>query len=142
MSIRAAQSAAVSALQSSQAGISVSSENIANASVEGYAAKSVSLASSVTTSASTGVTVTSVGSTVDSYLLKSISEAASDAGYASVFADPLEMVATQFGDVGDDGAISSLIADLETAFSALAISRRASRKNRQPSAKLLRLSMN
>lgn len=122
MSIRAAQSAAVSALQSSQAGISVSSENIANASVEGYAAKSVSLASSVTTSASTGVTVTSVGSTVDSYLLKSISEAASDAGYASVFADPLEMVATQFGDVGDDGAISSLIADLETAFSALAIS--------------------
>lgn len=122
MSIRAAQSAAVSALQSSQAGISVSSENIANASVDGYAAKTVSLASSVTTSASTGVTVTSVGSTVDSYLLKSISEAASDAGYASVFADPLEMVATQFGDVGDDGAISSLITDLETAFASLAIS--------------------
>ncbi|URK16379.1 flagellar hook-associated protein FlgK [Thalassospira sp. GO-4] len=122
MSIRAAQSAALSALQTSQAGISVSSENIANASVEGYTAKSLSLSSSVTTGASTGVTVTSVGSTVDSYLLKSISEAASESGYASVFSDPLNMVASQFGDVGDDGAISTLIADLETAIAALAVS--------------------
>ncbi|MDG4718952.1 MULTISPECIES: flagellar hook-associated protein FlgK [Thalassospira] len=122
MSIRAAQSSALSALQSSQAGISVSAENIANASVEGYTAKSLSLASSVTTGAATGVTVTSVGSTVDSYLLKSISEAASESGYASVFADPLNMVATQFGDIGDDGSISTLITDLETAIAALAIS--------------------
>ncbi len=122
MSIRAAQSAALSALQTSQAGISVSSENIANASVEGYTAKSLSLSSSVTTGASTGVTVTSVGSTVDSYLLKSISEAASESGYASVFSDPLNMVASQFGDVGDDGSISTLIADLETAIAALAVS--------------------
>ncbi len=122
MSIRAAQSSALSALQSSQAGISVSSENIANASVEGYTAKSLSLASSVTTGSATGVTVTSVGSTVDSYLLKSISEAASEAGYASVFEGPLEMVATQFGDVGDDDAISTLITDLETALAALAVS--------------------
>ncbi|WP_430473461.1 flagellar hook-associated protein FlgK [Thalassospira lucentensis] len=122
MSIRAAQSSALSALQSSQAGISVSSENIANASVEGYTAKSLSLASSVTTGSATGVTVTSVGSTVDSYLLKSISEAASESGYASVFESPLEMVATGFGDVGDDGAISTQIADLETALAALAVS--------------------
>ncbi|PKR50253.1 flagellar hook-associated protein FlgK [Thalassospira povalilytica] len=122
MSIRAAQSAALSALQTSQAGISVSSENIANASVEGYTAKSLSLSSSVTTGASTGVTVTSVGSTVDSYLLKSISEAASESGYASVFSDPLNIVASQFGDVGDDGSISTLIADLETAIAALAVS--------------------
>lgn len=122
MSIRAAQSAALSALQTSQAGISVSSENIANASVEGYTAKSLSLSSSVTTGASTGVTVTSVGSTVDSYLLKSISEAASESGYASVFSDPLNMVASQFGDVGDDGSISTLIADLETSIAALAVS--------------------
>ncbi|KZB66301.1 flagellar hook-associated protein FlgK [Thalassospira sp. MCCC 1A02491] len=122
MSIRATQSAALSALQTSQAGISVSSENIANASVEGYTAKSLSLSSSVTTGASTGVTVTSVGSTVDSYLLKSISEAASESGYASVFSDPLNMVASQFGDVGDDGSISTLIADLETAIAALAVS--------------------
>lgn len=122
MSIRAAQSAALSALQTSQAGISVSSENIANASVEGYTAKSLSLSSRVTTGASTGVTVTSVGSTVDSYLLKSISEAASESGYASVFSDPLNMVASQFGDVGDDGSISTLIADLETAIAALAVS--------------------
>ncbi|MBO6770715.1 MULTISPECIES: flagellar hook-associated protein FlgK [unclassified Thalassospira] len=122
MSIRAAQSAALSALQTSQAGISVSSENIANASVDGYTAKSLSLSSSVTTGASTGVTVTSVGSTVDSYLLKSISEAASESGYASVFSDPLNMVASQFGDVGDDGSISTLIADLETAIAALAVS--------------------
>ena len=122
MSIRAAQSAALSALQTSQAGISVSSENIANASVEGYTAKSLSLSSSVTTGASTGVTVTSVGSTVNSYLLKSISEAASESGYASVFSDPLNMVASQFGDVGDDGSISTLIADLETAIAALAVS--------------------
>ncbi|RCK41481.1 flagellar hook-associated protein FlgK [Thalassospira profundimaris] len=122
MSIRAAQSSALSALQTSQAGISVSSENIANASVEGYTAKSISLASSVTTGSATGVTVTSVGSTVDSYLLKSISEAASESGYAAVFSDPLGMVATQFGDVGDDGAISTLITDLETAIAALAVS--------------------
>ncbi|MBX2832605.1 MAG: flagellar hook-associated protein FlgK [Rhodospirillales bacterium] len=122
MSIRAAQSSALSALQSSQAGISVSSENIANASVEGYTAKSLGLASSVTTGSATGVTVTSVGSTVDSYLLKSISEAASESGYASVFESPLEMVATGFGDVGDDGAISTQIANLETALAALAVS--------------------
>lgn len=122
MSIRAAQSSALSALQASQAGISVSSENIANASVEGYTAKSTSLASSVTTGSATGVTITSVGSTVDNYLLKSVSEAASENGYAEVFTDPLAMVSSEFGSVGDDGAISSLITDLETSIAALATS--------------------
>ncbi|KJE35886.1 hypothetical protein UF64_07220 [Thalassospira sp. HJ] len=122
MSIRAAQTAALSALQTSQAGISVSSENIANASVEGYTAKSTSTASSVTAGATTGVTITSVGSDVDSYLLKSISEAASESGYASVFSTPLETVSSAFGDIGDDGAISTLITVLETSFAALAVS--------------------
>ncbi|WP_033068245.1 flagellar hook-associated protein FlgK [Thalassospira australica] len=122
MSIRAAQTAALSALQTSQAGISVSSENIANASVDGYTAKSASTASSVTAGATTGVTITSVGSDVDSYLLKSISQAASESGYASVFSTPLETVASGFGDIGDDGAISTLITDLETSFAALSVS--------------------
>lgn len=122
MSIRAAQSAALTALQSSQVGIGVSSENIANASVKGYSAKSVSLASSVTKGWATGVTVTAVGSTVDSYLLKSISEAASESGYASVFSSPLELVSIAFGDLGDDGAIPTLIADIETSLASLATS--------------------
>jgi len=122
MSIRAAQTAALSALQMSQAGISVSSENIANASVEGYTAKSVSTASSITAGATTGVTITAVGSDVDSYLLKSISDAASESGYSSIFSAPLEAVASGFGDIGDDNAISTLITDLETSIAALSSS--------------------
>ena len=122
MSIRAAQTAALSALQSSQAGIAVSSNNIANASVEGYTTKSASLASNVNGGAAVGVSVTSVGSTVDIYLIKAINESASESGYASVFADPLELVASNFGTVGDDDAISTLITDLETSIASLAAS--------------------
>lgn len=122
MSIRAAQSAAFSALQSSQTGIAVSSNNIANASVEGYTTKSTSLASNVSGSSAVGVSVTSVGSSVDSYLIKAINEAASESGYASVFADPLEIVSSNFGSVGDDDAISTLITDLETSIASLAAS--------------------
>lgn len=122
MSIRAAQSAAFSALQSSQTGIAVSSNNIANASVEGYTTKSTSLASNVSGGSAVGVSVTSVGSSVDSYLIKAINEAASESGYASVFADPLEIVASNFGSVGDDDAISTLITDLETSIASLAAS--------------------
>ncbi|RCK33978.1 hypothetical protein TH9_06115 [Thalassospira xiamenensis] len=122
MSIRAAQSAAFSALQSSQTGIAVSSNNIANASVEGYTTKSTSLASNVSGGSAVGVSVTSVGSSVDSYLIKAINEAASESGYASVFADPLEIVSSNFGSVGDDDAISTLITDLETSIASLAAS--------------------
>ncbi len=122
MSIRAAQSAAFSALQSSQTGIAVSSNNIANASVEGYTTKSTSLASNVSGGSAVGVSVTSVGSSVDSYLIKAINEAASESGYASVFADPLEIVSNNFGSVGDDDAISTLITDLETSIASLAAS--------------------
>ncbi|WP_102785625.1 flagellar hook-associated protein FlgK [Thalassospira sp. GB04J01] len=122
MSIRSAQSAALSALLASQTGINVSSENIANASVEGYTAKSPNLTSSVTIGRTTGVTVTSVGSEVDSYLVRSINDAASKSGYAAVFPDPLELIASAFGKVGDDGAISTLISNLETAIASLAAS--------------------
>ncbi|WP_404424085.1 flagellar hook-associated protein FlgK [Thalassospira australica] len=122
MSIRAAQSAAFSALQSSQTGIAVSSNNIANASVEGYTTKSASLASNVNGGSAVGVSVTSVGSSVDSFLIKAINEAASESGYASVFADPLEIVSGNFGSVGDDDAISTLITDLETSIASLAAS--------------------
>ncbi|MBO9507149.1 flagellar hook-associated protein FlgK [Thalassospira sp. A3_1] len=122
MSIRAAQSAAFSALQSSQTGIAVSSNNIANASVEGYTTKSTSLASNVSGGSAVGVSVTSVGSSVDSYLIKAINEAASESGYASVFADPFEIVSSNFGSVGDDDAISTLITDLETSIASLAAS--------------------
>ncbi|MFH1805960.1 MAG: flagellar hook-associated protein FlgK [Pseudomonadota bacterium] len=122
MSIRAAQSAALSSLQASQSGIAVSSNNIANASVDGYTAKSQTLTTNVSSGATTGVSVSATGSTVDTYLLKSINAAASDAGYAEVFTDPLAMVANALGTVGEDDALTSLISDLETSITSLAAS--------------------
>ncbi|MDP2700344.1 flagellar hook-associated protein FlgK [Thalassospira sp.] len=122
MSIRAAQSAALSSLQASQSGIAVSSNNIANASVDGYTAKSQTLTTNVSSGATTGVSVSATGSTVDTYLLKSINAAASDAGYAEVFTDPLAMVANALGTVGEDDALTTLISDLETSIASLAAS--------------------
>ncbi|PKR53554.1 flagellar hook-associated protein FlgK [Thalassospira marina] len=120
MSIRAAQSAALSSLQASQSGIAVASNNIANASVEGYTAKSQSLATNTLAGATTGVTVTATGSTVDSYLLKSISQSATESGYADVFTNPLTTVSSAFGTVGEDNSLSTMITDLETSLATLA----------------------
>ncbi|MEQ5778241.1 flagellar hook-associated protein FlgK [Thalassospira sp. NFXS8] len=120
MSIRAAQTAALSALQASQSGIAVASNNIANASVDGYTAKTQSLATNTLAGATTGVNVTATGSTVDNYLLKSISSSATDSGYADVFTNPLTTVSSAFGTVGEDDSLSTLITDLETSLATLA----------------------
>lgn len=120
MSIRAAQTAAVSALQASQSGIAVASNNIANASVDGYTAKTQSLATNTLAGATTGVNVIATGSTVDNYLLKSISSSATDSGYADVFTNPLTTVSSAFGTVGEDDSLSTLITDLETSLATLA----------------------
>lgn len=120
MSIRAAQSAALSSLQASQSGIAVASNNIANASVEGYTAKTQSLATNTQAGSTTGVNVTATGSSVDKYLLKSISGSATDSGYADVFTNPLTTVSSAFGTVGDDDSLSTMITELETSLATLA----------------------
>jgi flagellar hook-associated protein 1 FlgK len=118
-SLSAAGRIATSAISVTQSQIAVTASNIANADTDGYTRKTVS----TSTDASGGVTVTSIGSKVDQFLLADLSEATSAAAGASILADYTDQLQTLMGSTSSDSdtgtSLANLIADLESALSEL-----------------------
>lgn len=126
MSLDIARSIAFSGLSATSVQISVTSSNISNADTTGYTRKAANQSSSVTNGVGTGVTVTSITSTVDKLLLKSLISATSDLGAADTTNTYLTSLEKLYGSTSstDDSStgtsLANSIASLESALSSLA----------------------
>ncbi|SME96917.1 flagellar hook-associated protein 1 FlgK [Tistlia consotensis] len=118
-SLGSATSAAFSALQAASYGMKVTSANVANASVEGYTAKTAALSTQVTDGLATGVTATTGGAGVDAALVRSIASASAAAGASAVASTALDGLVDLLGSASDSNDLASLISDLGTAASDL-----------------------
>jgi flagellar hook-associated protein 1 FlgK len=114
---------ATSSLMTTQVQISVASANIANADTQGYTVKTANQVASVSAGVGTGTTITSITSSVDKLLLKSLMQATSALGSADTSNNYLNQLQALYGtSSGTDSTGTSLantIASLETAISSL-----------------------
>lgn len=125
MSLSLARYSAYSALMTTQTQISVASANIANADTEGYTKKTATQVATVSNGIGTGTTITGISSNVDKLLLKSLFQAVSALGSATVtdsYASQLQSLfgSTSSGDGSSGTSIANTIAALETAIADLA----------------------
>ena len=125
MSLSIARYSAYSALMTTQTQISVASANIANADTEGYTKKTATQVATVSNGIGTGTTITGISSNVDKLLLKSLFQAVSALGSATVtdsYASQLQSLfgSTSSGDDSSGTSIANTIAALETAIADLA----------------------
>ena len=120
----AAINSALSSIFAIQKQMNLASANIANADVEGYTSKSVKVTTTVSGGTGTGVTTSVATSSVDSYLLKDIAAAISNAGDADTANSYYDALQRLFGSVstGDDTGsdLSSLLSNLSDAVNNLA----------------------
>jgi flagellar hook-associated protein 1 len=124
MSIGVAQRIALSSLLATQARMSVTSTNIANADTDGYTRKTVTQAATVTAGAGTGTAITGISASVDRLLLKSLIGATSELGAAASRSSYLDRLQKLFGSTSDVGieagtSLTSAITSLESAIAAL-----------------------
>lgn len=118
MGLSASLSTALSGLRTTQAGLDLVANNVANASTPGYVAKSLATEQSATG----GVKVTEVKRQIDLYLQRQLrSESATNAN-AATKADYLDQLQSLLSAVDGDTSIDSLVSSLSSAFDALATS--------------------
>ncbi|HEY9081566.1 flagellar hook-associated protein FlgK [Magnetovibrio sp.] len=97
MDLRAARNAAVSALTTSEYQTSISSKNIANASVEGYSVKRSASQTTMSGGVATGVRADKVSSYMNEDLVKSLVDATSRHAYSTTKSAYLEKTLNTFG---------------------------------------------
>jgi len=121
MSLNAALSVASGSLQAIQTQLAVASSNVSNADVEGYSRKTVTKTSLATAGAGTGVAVTSITSSVDPWLLKSIYSATAASSASTTLSDYLQELGDSLGALSSDSGVSgnNLSAQLTSLTSAL-----------------------
>lgn len=123
MSLDVALRIATSSLMTTQVQISVASANISNADTKGYTVKTANQVANVSACVGTGTMITSITSSVDKLLLKSLMQATSALGSADTSNSYLNELQALYGTTsGTDSTGTSLantIASLETAISSL-----------------------
>jgi len=120
-SLNTALSVASGSLQAIQTQLSVASSNVSNADVDGYTRKTVTKASLATSGAGTGVNVTSIISSVDPWLLKSIYAATSTSSASATTSDYFQELGNSLGALSSDSSTSgdNLSSELTSLSSAL-----------------------
>ncbi|GLK54127.1 flagellar hook-associated protein 1 FlgK [Methylopila capsulata] len=118
MGLSASLSTALSGLRTTQAGLDLVANNVANASTPGYVAKSLTTEQSATG----GVKVTEVKRQIDLYLQRQLRSESATSANASTKADYLDQLQSLFSTVDGDTSIDSLVSSLSSAFDALATS--------------------
>ena len=122
MDLRSALNAAVSSLSATQYQISVASSNIANASVEGYTAKSANLTTNITAGNATGVSISSVERYTSANLFNTLIDQTEDTAYLETLSTYLKAAVDSFGSTESDSSVAHLLTELETAVEKLAAS--------------------
>ncbi|MAM76337.1 flagellar hook-associated protein FlgK [uncultured Tistrella sp.] len=107
LSLDAAFRNATTGLNAAQAGLSVTSQNVANANTPGYTRKTVVQESATIGGYGMGVRVTGVEREVDNYLRAELRRASSDEARDSTRASILDQVQSMFGKVGGSNSIAA-----------------------------------
>lgn len=117
MSLSLSLNTAVSSLRVIETQLAVTSSNIANADSATYTRKSVDVETN-TSGVSSGVTSNGIISKTNSYLLQSISEAASADGYETTNSDYLSTVEQSFGSISSSDSngtgLTTMLSDLSS----------------------------
>ena len=111
---------ASTALQASQTGISVVSNNVSNVNTPGYVREVANQESLVVGGAGGGVAVTSVTRAADSYLQQASLSASGDAGNYGAISNYLDQAQTLFGDPSSSSTLFDQLDQVFSAFSAQA----------------------
>ena len=119
MSLSSALSIAMSGLTATQAGLSIVSSNVANASTPGYVSQSVDQVETNAGSAGTAVQVTGISRALDSYVQSQLRTETSGSGYADQISNVLTQLQNVYGTPGGDGTLETSFSNLTTAVQAL-----------------------
>jgi flagellar hook-associated protein 1 FlgK len=120
MSLTVALRTALSALQTTQSQLQVTSNNIANVNTVGYSRKTQSASSIVLDGVGAGVRADTIKRTVDSFLSRQVRDQASASSMWTVMNQYLQTVQDQFGTPGDNTSLASSMSSLASALAALA----------------------
>jgi flagellar hook-associated protein 1 FlgK len=119
MSLSSALSIAMSGLNASQAGLSIVSSNVANASTPGYSSQSVNLVEQGTGGIGTGVRVDGITRALDTYVQSQLRTETSGDGYADQTSNVLQQLQTVYGTPGGQGTLETAFSNLTTAVQGL-----------------------
>ncbi|MDR3488224.1 MAG: flagellar hook-associated protein FlgK [Bradyrhizobium sp.] len=120
MSLSSALSIAMSGLSASQAGLSIVSSNVANASTPGYVSQSLNLNEYGAGSVGTGVQVAGITRALDTYVQSQLRTETSGGGYADQMSSVLQQLQTVYGTPGGQGTLETAFSNLTTAVQGLA----------------------
>lgn len=118
-SINSILSNAASGLAATQAGIAVVSDNVSNANVAGFTAKSLQIAAFQTGNTSQGVRTGVVTRTVDSAVQATVFQAAASVAAATVRSNTLTAISNTQGTVGAGTSLADAVTALQTSFTGL-----------------------
>ncbi len=119
MSLSSALSIAMSGLTASQAGLSIVSSNVANASTPGYVSQSLNLNEYGTGGVGTGVQVAGITRALDTYIQSQLRTETSGGGYADQMSSVLQQLQTVYGTPGGQGTLETAFSNLTTAVQGL-----------------------
>jgi flagellar hook-associated protein 1 len=117
MSLNTIMQTANSGLAAAQAGLRVTSDNIANVNTAGYVRKTLEQSSRVSNGMGVGVDITGIKRVADSYLQLASLNAGTAAGRAGVRSELLDNAQALFGDPGDASAYFNRLDEVLSAFS-------------------------
>ena len=119
MSLSSALSIAMSGLTASQAGLSIVSSNVANASTPGYVSQSLNLNEYGTGGVGTGVQVAGITRALDTYVQSQLRTETSGDGYADQMSSVLQQLQNVYGTPGGQGTLETAFSNLTNAVQGL-----------------------
>lgn len=121
MSLMVSLGAALSGLQVNQKAIEVASHNVANAHTAGYSRQTLNREAVALNGQGGGVRASSIGRSVDEFLLQEKRQQTAALGAAAVQDSFLQRMQDLFGSPGSAGSLPARLADLATRIDAVAI---------------------
>lgn len=119
MSLGSALATAMSGLRATQAGLSITSSNIANAQTPGYVSEGINQVETLTGDAGAGVNVTGVNRELNQYIQAQLRTETSGGAYADQTAGVLTQLQSVYGTPGAAGSLESAYSDFTTALQSL-----------------------
>ncbi|WP_374652502.1 flagellar hook-associated protein FlgK [Dongia sp.] len=122
MTLSSALNIAASGMRATQTAISTTSNNIANADVDGYTRKTVSPQTVVVSGVGAGVSLSEIQRQVDAGLERRTNAARSESSLVAIVSDYLSQLTSAIGSTTGDDTIASAIGNLTSSLQSLSVS--------------------
>ena len=119
MSLSSALSIAMSGLSANQAGLSIVSSNVANASTPGFVSQSLNLVEQGAGGVGTGVQVAGINRALDTFVQGQLRTETSGDGFADQISSVLQQLQNVYGTPGGQGTLETAFSNLTTAVQGL-----------------------